>query len=454
MRSKGSENRWRPEWLSPDRFDTIIVAFAGVYGRLFGKRYTYDHFANHVAGGGMHACSYLLTSDIGMNALSGFRLASWEQGFGDFLVVPDTASFRPVPWRPSTALVLGDLVRQDGSPVAEAPRQVLSGQIGRLAALGYRPFIGSELEFALFDQDYRAAAASDYRELRPSSDYYVDYHILQPGRDEDFLGRLRSEMTAAGIAVECSKGECGLGQHEVNLAYCDALQMADRHVVYKTGAKDIASQMGRSITFMAKWDTGEAGNGLHIHVSLQDAENGRSLFWDSEKERPGPLFGNFLGGLLKYSRELAYFSAPTVNSYKRYRPGSWAPTAVVCGEDNRTCGLRVVGRGDSLRIENRMPGADANAYLAFAATLAAGLAGIEEDLEGEIYRGNAYVDQALPRLPGSLAEARTLLEQSAVARAAFGDDVVDLYVRAADAELEAAGRAVTDWERRRYFEQL
>jgi len=454
MSSADKETPRLPDWLAAEQVDTVIVAFAGVYGRLLGKRMTRDFFLGHVVEDGTHACNYLLATNMDMEVLPGFQLASWEQGYGDFHVVPDMSTLRLFPWQEKTACVLGDLHHEDGSLVAQAPRSVLARQLERLAERGLRAFIGSELEFNLFDQDYRTIRDRAPGDMVPSSDYLIDYHILQPGRDENVLRRLRNEMSAAGITVECSKGEAGRGQHEVNLVFAEALEMADKHALYKTGAKDIAAQEGKSLTFMAKWWERDTGNGFHLHTSLWDADASRNLFWDAAAEAPGELFHQFLGGLLKYSGELAYFFAPTVNSYKRWQPGSWAPTGIVCGHDNRTCGLRVVGHGEGLRIENRMPGADANPYLTFAATLAAGLKGIEEGLNGEIYQGNAYDDETLPRLPRSLEDAIDLLKASDLAREAFGPEVVEFFVHTAELEADAFRRVVTDWERRRYFEQL
>lgn len=449
------DQSWRPEWFTDEQIDTVIVAFIDVYGRLLGKRMTRDHFVNQVKDAGMNACSYLMTTDIDMNTREGFRLTGWDTGYGDFHIQADLQTLRRLPWLPGTAIVLGDMFHENGQPVKESPRQVLRKQLQRLADAGRKAYIASELEFHLFDEDYRSITKKDFRNLSSSSDYLIDYHILQPGRDEDFLRRLRNEMTEAGITIECSKGECGMGQHEVNMVYTRALEMADRHVLYKSGAKDIAAQLGKAITFMAKWATGQAGSSFHLHISLWDADEKHNLFYDPQSDGPSELFRQFLGGLLKYSRELSYFSAPTVNSYKRYRHGSWAPTVIVCGKDNRSCGLRLVGEGDSLRIENRMPGADANPYLAFAANLAAGLQGIEEKLDcGAIYEGNAYEDDSLARLPESLTEAVDLLQNSEIARLAFGSDVIDFYVHSARLEAQAFRQSVTDWEQRRYFEQI
>jgi len=455
MNMAQNDSEWRPEWFTPEAIDTVIFAFPDTYGRLMGKRMTYDYFLNHALHSGMHACNYLMTVDMDMNARNGFSIASWEKGFGDFLVKPDLLSLRRLAWQEKTAILLGDLTFDNGDPVAQSPRQVLTAQIDRLKEKGLTAFLGSELEFSLFNETYVSAREKAYRELTPSSDYAIDYHILQPARDEDVIGRIRNDMADSGIGIECSKGETARGQHEINLVYADAMEMADRHTLYKAGAKDIAAQSGKAISFMAKMNPVEAGNGFHIHISLWDPEGNSNLFWDSVKKTQSSLFYQFLGGLLKYSSELSYFFAPTINSYKRYQAGSWAPTAIVCGIDNRTCGYRIVGNENSMRIENRMPGADANPYLAFAATLAAGLAGVEEDLQGEIsYRGNAYEDPTLPRLPTTLDQAAELLSRSRLARQALGSDVIDFYAKTAELESEAFRQAVTDWEHHRYFEQI
>ena len=454
--SKSQKDRsWAPKWFTAQNIDTVIVAFSDPYGRLLGKRMTREFFLSGEPDFGVHVCSYLMTADVEMNPLAGFSLASWDKGYGDFRVRVDPSQLRRLPWDKGTAIVLGDLLHEDGTPVAEAPRSMLARQIERLSELGLTAKIGSELEFVLFSENYHAIHSKGFRDLTPSSDYSIDYHILQPSRDEAVLRRIRNEMTAAGIIVECSKGETGKGQHEVNLLYAEAMEMADRHVIYKAGAKDIAQQEGSSLTFMAKWSESDAGSGLHLHTSLWSDDGRHNAFWDRQAHRTSELFGQFLGGLLKYSRELTYFFAPTVNSYKRYQPSSWAPTAIVCGNDNRSCGFRLVGHGDSLRIENRMGGADANPYLAFAATFAAGLRGIAEKLEpGEIFEGNAYDAPDLPRLPETLEEATELLRGSDMAREALGQEVVDYYVHAARLEAQAYHATVTDWERRRYFEQL
>lgn len=452
---KPKKNSALPEWFTKENIETVIFAFPDVFGRLMGKRMTLDHFVSDALESGMHACSYLMTVDIPMQVVEGFKIASWQTGFGDFCIRADLGTIRRLPWQQKTAVVLGDMLYHDGKPVEESPRRILSRQIQRLASKNQKAFLGSELEFFLFDETYHGARNKSYQNLTTASDYSIDYHILQPGKDEDILRRLRNEMTAAGITVECSKGETADGQHEVNLLYSEALEMADRHVLYKAGAKDIAFQQGKAVSFMAKLNTAQAGNGFHIHTSIWDTNKKANLFWDEKASAPSRLFKQFLGGLLAYSRELTYFFAPTINSYKRFQAGSWAPTAIVCGQDNRTCGFRIVGHGNSLRIENRMPGADANPYLAFAATLAAGLKGIEEKLDcGQIYMGNAYADSTLPRLPFSLEEAVSLLDASKLAHEAFGNEVVDFYVHTAASEVKAFAQTVTDWEKARYFEQI
>lgn len=446
---------WLPAWFTEDQIDTVVVAFPDVYGRLLGKRFTRSHFERSVVKAGTHVCNYLLTVDLEMNPLAGFKLASWDQGYGDFHWLGDLATLRRAPWLPGTALVLGDLAHEDGQPVAEAPRRVLRHQLERLAARGLTAFFGSELEFYLYRDSYGDARTQGYRGLTPTSDFLIDYHLQQPSQDEPLLRRLRNEMQEAGIPVEGSKGEWGRGQHELNLLYAEALEMADRHAIYKHGAKEIATQAGYALTFMAKPAIDEAGSSCHVHVSLAQGSAGDNVFWDAATKGPSRTFRAFLGGLMKYGRELGYFFAPTVNSYKRYQHSSWAPTTLAWAYDNRTTGFRVIGQGGGFRIENRSPGADVNPYLTFAATLVAGLAGIEEGLDcGEPYRGNAYEDPALPRLPTSLDEAATLLAESRLAHAALGEAVVEFYVHTARLEARAGRECVTDWERNRYFERI
>ena len=444
--------------------DTVIVAFPDVTGRLIGKRFVGSVFLDSIARHGTHGCNYLLTVNIEMEPQSGFRLANWETGFGDFKLLPDLQTLRALPWQPGAALVICDFCREDGTPVAEAPRSVLCHQLELLRRQRLACSIASELEFFLFHTSYPDAFAADYRGLKPSSDYRIDYHTMQPARDEGLFRAIRNQMAGARVPVESSKGEWGRGQHEINFIHTAPLDMADLHTVFKQGVKEIAAQQGRSVTFMAKPSMAEPGNSCHIHASLwpdpaatsgRRSGSGGNLFWDTKNSRGSKVFRQFLGGLITYSRELCYFFAPTINAYKRFQPGSWAPTKLAWAHDNRTVGFRVVGHGNSFRIENRMPGADANPYLAFAATLAAGMAGIEEGLDcGESHEGNAYTDERLPALPHSLRDAIDLLESSKLARRAFGSDVIDFYVHTAQLEVQAFGNTVTDWEMKRYFERI
>ena len=433
--------------------DTVIVAFPDVFGRLIGKRFTGEFFLKSVVKHGTHGCNYLLTVNIEMDPLDGFQLASWDKGFGDFEWRPDFSTLRAIPWQAAAALVLCDLHHDGGRAVAEAPRSVLRAQVARLAGQKLTCNIASELEFFLFNTTYHEAFAAGYKNLPASSDYRIDYHTMQPARDEALFRTVRNQMLAAGVAVESSKGEWGRGQHEINFAYAQPGPMADMHVVFKQGVREIAAQQGRAISFMPKYAVAEPGNSCHIHASLW--RNGANLFWDTKRRSGSKVFRQFLGGLMKYSRELCYFFAPTVNAYKRYQAASWAPTKLAWSTDNRTTGFRIVGHGASLRIENRMPGGDANPYLAFAATIVAGLAGIDEGLDcGEPYQGNAYLDPNLPALPRTLRDAADLLDGSKLARTAFGDAVTDFYVHTARLETEAFDSAVTDWERQRYFERI
>ncbi len=445
------------------QIDTVIVAIPDPFGRLVGKRFHADFFLKSVASHGTHGCNYLLTVNMEMDPLDGFAVANWESGFGDFGMSPDFSTLRVLPWQPGTAFVLCDFKKADGQMVAEAPRTVLRRQLERLAKLGLDCACASELEFYLFNQTYESAFAAGYRELAPSSDYRIDYHLMQTTRDETLMRAIRNGMTGAGIPVESSKGEWSRGQHEINFTYGEPLDICDKHVLFKQGVKEIAAQHGKAVTFMAKYAPSEAGNSCHLHLSLW--KGGRNAFAagtaGGQKRGGGhdspfsPLFRSFLGGLLKYSPELCLFYAPTINSYKRYQPGSWAPTRMAWATDNRTTGFRIVGHGDSLRPENRMPGADANPYLAFSAMLAAGLAGVEEGLDcGDEYRGNAYLDPALARLPASLRDSTDLFERSALARKVFGDAVVEFYVHHARLEHQAFSDAVTDWEKQRYFERI
>jgi glutamine synthetase len=435
--------------------DTVLTVFPDVQGRLMGKRVVGRYFLDHVAGEGVHACIYLLTVDVDMEPLPGFKLTSWERGYGDMRMVPDMSTLRLIPWLPGTALVFCDLYTEAGEPIEEAPRWVLRRQVERAAGEGYTVNIGSELELYLFKESFEAARAKRYQGLTPVSGYLEDYHILQTTREEPLIRAIRNGMEGARVPVEFSKGEWGKGQEEINLRYAEALEMADRHTLYKHGAKEIAHLQGCSLTFMAKYDVGAAGSSCHVHSSVWDGSGRKPLFPGRSRQSGSPLFQHWLAGQLALARELVYFYAPTVNAYKRYQAASFAPTRLVAGWDNRTCGFRLCGEGAGFRVENRIPGADANPYLAFAATIAAGLQGIRHKLKPPApYEGNAYEDASLPQVPRTLREAITALESSEVAREAFGARVVEHYLHTARLEQEAFDRAVTDWELVRNFERI
>ncbi len=440
------------------KIDTILVVFADLQGRLMGKRVTGHYWLRqmHRGEGELHACNYLLAVDADMTVLPGYKFANWELGYGDFALRPDLTTIRRIPWLDATALVMCDLVDEvDGAPIEVSPRRILQRQVERAHALGYDVMMASELEFLLFRESLDEAAAKHYGDLTPLSNVVLDYHILQTTRDESIIRAIRNGMDGAGVPVEFSKGEAELGQHEINLEYADAVTMADRHVIYKNGAKEIAHQHGHAITFMAKYDIDKVGSSCHIHSSVWNRDASRSLMWDeTAPHHHSKVTAGWLGGLIACARELAWMHAPTVNSYKRYQPESWAPTAIAWGDDNRTCGFRIVGHGQSFRVESRIPGADANPYLAFAATIAAGLHGIEAGLTpGERFVGNAYVADDIERVPWNIVEAIELFEASKVAAAAFGDDVHYHLLNTARQEWVSFNRHVTDWERRRNFDQ-
>jgi glutamine synthetase len=427
--------------------DTVLIALCDMQGRLQGKRLTGRHFVDEVAEHGAEGCNYLLAVDVEMNPVDGYEMASWERGYGDFVMRPDLATLRLLPWLEGTAMCLCDLMWADGSAVAASPRQVLTRQLRRLAQRGWSANAGTELELLLFRDTYEQAWGKGYRDLEPANLYNIDYSLLGTSRVEPLIRRIRNSMGLAGLAVENSKGECNLGQHEINFRFADALRAADDHVIYKNGAKEIAAQEGMSISFMAKFNERE-GSSCHIHFSLSDADG--MVF-----ERDRSVFQSFLAGQLACLRELTLLLAPNINSYKRFAEGSFAPTAVAWAPDNRTCALRVVGDGPALRFENRAGGSDLNPYMALSAIIAAGLHGVENQLELEApFEGNAYRASDRPRLPRTLREARELFASSPVALAAFGQEVVTHYVHAADVELEAFEAAVTDWERVRGFERL
>ncbi|WP_405466464.1 glutamine synthetase family protein [Streptomyces jietaisiensis] len=432
--------------------DTVVLAFPDMQGRLQGKRFAARFFCDEVLEHGTEGCNYLLAVDADMNTVDGYAMSSWEHGYGDFVLRADLATLRRVPWHEGTALALADLTWHDGSPVVPAPRQILRRHLEGLAEHGWSAQVGTELEFIVFKDTYEQAWDAGYRGLTPANQYNVDYSVLGTGRVEPLLRRIRNEMAGAGLTVESAKGECNPGQHEIAFRYDEALVTCDQHALYKTGAKEIAAQEGVSLTFMAKYNERE-GNSCHIHLSLTDADGANVMDGDGP-EGMSETMRHFLAGQLAALRDFTLLYAPHINSYKRFQPGSFAPTAVAWGHDNRTCALRVVGHGRSRRFENRVPGGDVNPYLAVAGMVAAGLYGIEHRLElPEPCAGNAYsADYA--HVPTTLREAAELWEHSPLARAAFGDEVVAHYRNMARVELAAFDAAVTDWELRRSFERM
>ena len=436
--------------------DTVVVAFPDVYGRPVGKRVTADFFASHVAAHGIEACEYLLAVDIDMTPLPGYTFASWDTGYGDVVCRPDYSTARLIPWLPGTAMVIADLTDDQGEPVEVSPRQMLRHQLDRAAERGLLVDAATELEFFLFRDSYEEAAAAAWKDLTPHTSTIEDYQLLQTAREEYILRRIRNEMLGADIPIEFSKGEAGRGQHEVNVTYAGALETADRHLVFKNGIKEIAAQEGRAATFMAKWTMDDVGSSCHVHVSLRDAKSGKSVMADpSHRHGLSSVARRFLAGQLLAAQELAWCAAPTLNSYRRYTPGSWAPTAAVWGEDNRTCGFRVVGQGASRRVESRIPGADVNPYIVIAAAIAGGLYGIDYEYDlPDPYPGNAYEATDVPRIPSTLVEAIEELRASAVASQAFGPDVHHHLLNMAEQEWASSNRHVSDWELARNFERI
>jgi glutamine synthetase len=431
--------------------DTVVTAFTDMQGRLEGKRIDVSYFLDQVADHGVEGCNYLLALDMEMDPVPGYEMANWEKGYGDFGIVPDVSTLRRIPWLDRTALVLCDVVEHDGSPVVASPRQILIAQYERAQQMGYTPQLASELEFFLYKESYAQAHEQDYSRLTPTIPYILDYHILATTMDENVLGQIRRGMQGAGIPVEFSKGEAWYGQHELNIRYADAITSADRHVIYKNGVKEIAFLSGVSATFMAKPSEKDIGSSCHIHSSLVDA-GGTSVFVNGHEETD--IFRHYLGGMRARLRQLALFIAPSVNSYKRYAAESWAPTSISWGRDNRTCGFRIVGDGQSRRIECRIPGADVNPYLGYAALLAAGLDGIENETDpGPELVGNAYETGKAEPFPSTLREAVDLWEGSEFARAAFGEAVWRHYLNYGRTEQRLFDQVVTDYERRRMFER-
>ena len=438
--------------VSEGNVDTVVVAFTDMQGQLAGKRLAADYFLDDVVGHVIEGCNYLLAVDVEMNTVDGYAMSSWSSGYGDFVMVPDMSTLRRVPWHEATVMVLADLTWHDSTPVVASPRQILRAQTDRLAQRGLTALAGTELEFIVYNDTFAQAQAAGYRQLTPANTYNVDYSILGTAQIEPLLRRLRNGMAGAGLQVESAKGECNLGQHEIAFRYADALITCDNHSIYKTGSKEIAGQQGMSLTFMAKPNARE-GNSCHIHLSVRDAA-GRPVMAGDGPHGLSPFGEHFIAGQLAALRELALCYAPNINSYKRYVPGSFAPTAVRWGVDNRTCALRLVGHGQSLRVENRVPGGDVNPYLAVAGMIAAGLYGVDHELPLEpAFTGNAYTDDS-SRVPTTLRAALELWRKSELAQAAFGSEVVEHYANAARVEIEAFDAAVTDWELHRSFERM
>jgi len=445
------------EKVKEETIETVIVAFTDHYGRMVGKRFDAEFFLESIAQVGTHSCDYLLTTDMEMEPIPGYQFANWELGYGDFHLIPDLQTLRQATWLDKTALILCDLENdKTHQRIAIGPRSLLHQQLDQAQQMGFNCFAASELEYYLFEDSYRKAHEQHYHDLKAAGWYLEDYHIMQGSRTEHFTAAARKHLKHSGVPVENSKGEWGLGQHELNVRYAEALEMADRHVVYKQCLKELADQMGLSVTFMAKFHEDRAGSSCHIHISLW--KDGKNAF--PGDQAIGPVMGSdifrwFLGGWIAHVTDVMPFYAPTVNSYKRYVDGSWAPTRLAWSYDNRTAGFRVVGKGESLRIECRIPGADCNPYLAFAASLASGLDGIKNKIEPPaIFEGDIYAAKDLPRVPYTLAEATQQFSESAFAKATFGEKVVEHYTHFFNTEQAAYNSAVSDWERKRYFERI
>jgi glutamine synthetase len=439
--------------------DTVLVAFPDLYGRLMGKRVTARYFLKSVAEGGMHVCDYLLACDMEMVPVPGYKFTNWETGYGDLHCVPDMATLRRAAWLDRTALVICDLKTDPGDvPIEVSPRRMLQRQLEQAREMGFSVMGGTEIELYLFDETYESARGKRYAGLQPAGSYVEDYHLFQGTKEEGVIGAIRRGLEASGIPVESSKGEWGPGQQEINIDYSEALAQADRNVLYKHAAREIAYANGKAVTFMAKWDETQAGSSMHVHVSLWDTAQEKSLFKGEGSLGPvecSEMFRWFLGGWMKHARELSAFYAPNVSSYKRYQSGSFAPTGIAWSRDNRTAGFRVVGHGPSLRVECRIPGADANPYLVYAAAVAAGLDGIRNRTEPPpVFQGDIYQAKELPRIPSTLREAITELEQSGFARQAFGEDVVEHYLHFLRTEQRKFDEVVTDWEKARFFERI
>jgi glutamine synthetase len=431
--------------------DTVILAFPDHLGQLMGKRLTGDFFLENSY---TNCCNYLLTINIEEDPLSGFKLAGWDKGYGDLVLVPDLSTIMKISWQKKSVIIICDLKYEDGRSVNMAPRTILRNQCNRLSELGMKGLMASELEFFLFDNTYETVYSDGYKGLVPSSPYLIDYSILNTGFKDDILREICNQVSEAGITVESRKGEAGKGQYEIGLKYSTPIKMSDNHMIYKNAAKSIANINGNSVTFMAKYSETDAGSSCHIHSSIVDIKTGKNVFVTNDGGE-SDFFKYFLGGLNLLASEFFLFFAPTINSYKRFSNDSFAPTRISWDYDNRTTSFRIIGEGQGFRIENRLPGADANVYLAFAATIAAGLYGVENKIEPPpLKKGNIYIDDSLPRVPGSLKQALDNLNNSKIAREIFGEDIVDHYVRHAALEVEEHEKNVSEWELKRYFERI
>ena len=457
MTGRATVSREQLEVLIRDgEIDTVVMAFPDLQGRMIGKRTSGRFFLEHVADGGTENCDYLIACDIDDEPVAGYRFTSYEQGYGDMLARADWSTVRITPWVERTAVIICDLHDvTTGDLISVAPRTILRRQVEAAADLGFLPMVASEIEFYLFNDSYGEAHAKGYRDLQPHSQFLEDYQILQTTKDEYVIGAIRRGLEAAGVPVEFSKGEAGRGQHEINLEYATAVEMADRNLVYKTAAKEIAHSLGRSVSFMAKYDFADTGSSCHVHSSLWSPDGSKAAFPGQGPSQMSDTFRHYVAGLIAAARDFSLLWAPTVNSYKRFQPGSWAPTGVGWGEDNRTLGFRKVGHGEGMRVECRIPGADANSYFAFAGTIASGLYGIRHQLElPEPYVGNGYTATDIERIPWNLPDAIALWEGSQIARECFGDDVHHHILTMARAEWLAFNSTVTDWELRRYWERI
>ena len=443
--------------VSSGLIDTIMVGLVDMQGRIVGKRIPADFFLSDILEPGMHFCKYLLGTEMEMGTPDGYRMMSWDEGYGDWTARPDLTTIRPLPWLAGTALVLSDVYDHEGNMVAISPRQVLQHQVERARQLGFEPVMATELEFYLWRETYESAHDKGYQNLERSSSYLEDYHFLQSTKFEPFYRQVRQQMQDAGIPIISAKGEAGPGQYEINWLHGPAVAAADRHAIFKHGLKEIAIANQLAVTFMAKPDQQFAGSSCHVHVSLIDRATGKNAFAPIQhgSTEMSPVGQSFLAGQLALAQEFTLLYAPTVNSYKRYASASWAPVNIAWAYDNRTCGLRLVGEGQGLHIENRLPGADANPYLTLAGILAAGLWGIEHGLHcPPEYHGNAYNDADLPRVPTKLDLALNLFESSHAAKESLGESVVAHYLNAGRVEQNTYDAVVTSWERDRYFERI